>query len=672
MSFGIGFYIHGITVTERDNQTHIDHLPNGFLSDFLADTNRAFGTSKIELNMFAYCYSSGNQLVVDNFFLPDLMFILTTIRTIKYRRTNVSYISKLEEQLKANSWLKNIGTAHALEFDTERLKDFNLIPKDHQEEFFNVYCNNVPRYNLRGYLLAAAPGAGKTFTSLALMRCLDHKRPVIIFSPKVAIYGVWEANLLKYTTFKPTYYISDRDKQKTFVANKNYYIFHYEDLELATSLLPWLRESNIIIDESHNFTDLDAKRTKLLVDFCIKSGSSNVLFMSGTPLKSIGSDAIPIFRSIDPYFNDAAAKRFSGLYGKSISRAVAVLANRIGMITYKVEKDAIRDVKPIEQDILVKFKGSEQYTLDNIKIELRAFIAERSAYYKANRELYQKYFDDAITYMRDALKGHDRELNTYMSYIAMIRRNYDPATMKDIVKFCNRYEKTVIIPSLPASMRANFKDAKSVVKYVDLKIQGEALARVIGKRRTDCVVDMIPHVGLPDIIANGIKKTIVFTSYVEAADATAKYLKELGFNPRIVYGDTTHDLSNITRDFANDPDINPLIATFKSLSTAVPLIMANTIVMLDQPFRHYIIDQTIARVDRLGQDTQTYIYNALLFTGETPNISTRSKDIMEEAKVMVEAIMGVKVDELTIATEDMAMDYIPLDTHVGLPNSLTW
>lgn len=672
MSFGIGFYLHGITVTELNNQTLIEHLPNGFMSDFLSDVNRAFSTSKIELNMFAYCAPNGTRLIIDNFFLLDLMFILKTIRGIKYRRSNLAYLDKLESQLLEFSWLRDIGNSTSLTFNTERLKDFNLIPLDHQTAFFNIYCNNVPRYNLRGYLLAAAPGAGKTFTSIALMRCLDNKNPVVIFSPKVAVYKVWEDNLLKYTTFNPTYYISDRDRNKSFLADKDYYIFHYEDLELATSLLPWLRRCNIIIDESHNFTDLDAKRTRLLVDFCIKSDSRNILFMSGTPLKSIGSDAIPIFRSIDPYFNDTATKRFSALYGKSVSRAVAVLANRIGMITYKVEKDAIRDVKPITQDILVNFKGAEQYTLDNIKIELRAFIAERGAYYKANRELYQKYFDDAIAYMRDVLKGHDRELNTYMSYIAMIRRSYDPATMKDIVKFCNRYEKTVIIPTLPLNMRANFKDAKSVVKYVDLKIQGEALARVTGKRRTDCVVDMIPYVGLPDIIANGIKKTIVFTSYVEAADATAKYLKGLGFNPRIVYGDTTHDLSNITKDFANDPDINPLIATFKSLSTAVPLIMANTIVMLDQPFRHYIIDQTIARVDRLGQDTQTYIYNALLFTGDTPNISTRSKDIMEEAKVMVEAIMGVKVDELTIATENMAMDYIPLEMHEGLSPSLTW
>jgi hypothetical protein len=73
--------------------------------------------------------------------------------------------------------------------------------------------------------------------------------------------------------------------------------------------------------------------------------------------------------------------------------------------------------------------------------------------------------------------------------------------------------------------------------------------------------------------------------------------------------------------------------------------MANSIIMLDQPFRHYIIDQTIARIDRLGQDTQTYVYNALLNTGDISNISTRSKDIMEEAKSLVEAIMGIKVPE---------------------------
>jgi hypothetical protein len=112
-------------------------------------------------------------------------------------------------------------------------------------------------------------------------------------------------------------------------------------------------------------------------------------------------------------------------------------------------------------------------------------------------------------------------------------------------------------------------------------------------------------------------------------------------SPMAVYGKTNADLNATIKQFEADIDINPLIATFQSLSTAVPLVMADTMIMLNSPFRTYIYEQAISRIHRLGADTQTTVYVMHLDTGDKPNISTRSADIMQWSKEQVEAIMGI-------------------------------
>lgn len=65
-----------------------------------------------------------------------------------------------------------------------------------------------------------------------------------------------------------------------------------------------------------------------------------------------------------------------------------------------------------------------------------------------------------------------------------------------------------------------------------------------------------------------------------------------------LYGETNKDLSSIIKLFRDDPKINPVVATFKSLSAAVLLIMTDTCVMLNSPYRDHVRRQTISRVNR--------------------------------------------------------------------------
>lgn len=86
------------------------------------------------------------------------------------------------------------------------------------------------------------------------------------------------------------------------------------------------------------------------------------------------------------------------------------------------------------------------------------------------------------------------------------------------------------------------------------------------------------------------------------------------------------------------------------------MTMADVMITVDTPFRDYIFQQTVARINRLGVTTQTHVYVAQLDTGEIPNISQRTTDILKWSAEQVSLITGYTVpfelnDEM-IALED--------------------
>ena len=202
-----------------------------------------------------------------------------------------------------------------------------------------------------------------------------------------------------------------------------------------------------------------------------------------------------------------------------------------------------------------------------------------------------------------------------------------------------------------------------------MTILGEALGSVLGKIRVQCNVDVALAienvvreknttkekviVSTTDLINNASKKTIFFTSYVEVVKALQEKCIALGFKPLVVYGDTNKDLVNIVKEFDQNKDANPLIATFQSLSTAVPFVMANNVIMLNNPFRPHEYQQAEARAARIGQDSVVDVTDVFLDTKGVPNISTRSKDILDWAAENVAAMLGVKVDIEKTVTESI-------------------
>ncbi|SAK58981.1 replicative DNA helicase [Caballeronia arationis] len=504
-----------------------------------------------------------------------------------------------------------------------------------------------------------------TYMGIALGLQL-HADVVIIVCPSRAVKKVWEETIVTQFKRPQPYWHSKmgtppKPKQK-------YYIVHYDSPESLQRFMEFAKTQSwhkpvILLDESHGLNEESALRTQLFIDLCALTRCQFVLWESGTPVKAIGGEMAPLFRTIDPLFDPDAQARFRAIYGKASARANDILSHRLGKVTYKVDSNNVVKISVHHPESKIKIPNGDQYTLASIRSEMRSFIDERIKHYTSNMRMYERMFENALSYFYKTLVTSEQKdaFKTYEKNIKLIRKGYDPSLMKDAATYCNNYEKKVIIPALPKDLKGDFKTSKSVVKYHKLKVQGEALGRILGRKRAQCVIDMIPYMGLEQKIDTGLKKTLMFTSYVTAVDAAADYLKQRGYGPLRVYGETNNELAQMVTEFGKNEDANPMIATYQSLSSAVPLVMANTMVMFNSPFRSFEYDQAVARCKRLGQDEDVYVYDIVLDTGEEPNISSRTIDIMHWSREQVDEILGFENTQL-IAAEAM-QDMSPVEQH---------
>lgn len=484
---------------------------------------------------------------------------------------------------------------------------------------------------------------------------------VVCVCPKNAVHRVWEGEIK--ARFKHPQKTWNSIDDGPVEHDTKYFICHFNALGRLITLLQQHHGHRVVIllDESHNLNEEESLQSQLFVRLCEITHTQHVIWSSGTPVKAVGREATPLFRTIDPFFDDDAQRRFKAIYGKSASRANDVLRARMGRVHYHVSASQVLEFTTVYKDVDVVLNNGMDYTLKAIRLDMVKYMKDRVAHYQSNMRHYVGLYEDALTIFEKTLTTREqhKDFDQYKRYVKMIRKHFDPKNMKDEAKFVNHYEKKVIIPALPSKeLRDSFKDTRSIVKYYLLKVQGEALGRVLGRARAQVHVDMVLHgqwfvhedgkrnpITLEEIIDYAEKKTLVFTSFIEAVDAVAEYTKQRGYSPLKVYGDTNSELPAIVSKFEKDEDANPLAATYLSLSTAVPLTMANNSVALNVPFRDYQYTQMVARTNRRGQDCQPYVWNVKLDTGDEPNISTRSHDILNWSRQQVGEILGTGLPE---------------------------
>lgn len=640
-------YFFGVSVKEENSKIYVKSL---HAKNFHADIDRIFKTSRVGKYMFTLI--GRTSFVIDSFFALELYYICDKIIKNRYRRSNVKDLKSLQEELMKNTWLGKTEKEFPPRLDFSRLKNLTLEPLEFQDRFLKHYDTTVPRYNLNGMLLAGTAGSGKTFITLALHECLNKDR-VVVICPKNAVYTVWQKSIL--SLFKKEQSVWIYDQRKPY-KNERFLIFHYEGLETAYDMIDEIMSvSNIgvTLDESHNLNEIVSLRTQRFIDFCDRLKCQDVILASGTPIKAMSLEAIPLFRAIDPLFTKEVEEKFRRMYAGNVSAVTELLSQRINNVSFKIEKTELNLDKPIFNELKVVIPDGERFTLKAIAIEMEAFITKQQKYYKSRIDQDTKDFFKLIEIAYNNIQQYrfnreeERLYSEYQTNLQFVMKSYKNGSImsasKEIVA-CNRYEKTKVIPNLSTKeQRDQFKEIRSIVKYVGLKIQGECLGRILGRQRIDVSIAMLPYIPFDEIFNSTEKKTVVFTSYVEVLENLNTQLKSDGLNPLVVYGKANDEVNTTVKAFERSSDLNPLIATYASLSTAVPLVMADTMIMVNVPFRDYVFQQAVSRCHRLGADTQVCVYTVSLDTGNEINISSRTLDILKWSQDQIEKIMDMDV-----------------------------
>lgn len=633
---------------------------------------------------------SYSRLVFSMFYLPDFYHAINTLLTdpkFKRRIRSGRELLAIRTELEKIPLIANIKTINETEpnaipkLDKSKLnKIFNNIKLfDYQDKFIDDCIWKSKLLGLNGYLLDAPPGAGKTAASISLMEVLDADT-IIVVCPKKAVNDVWDETINRIYKEPQSYSMSlpvlhGPSKPAGFDINDHFIVCHYESLGKLNDYLKSIKIPNkkyaVVLDESHSLNSHNSERSIQFRELVSKIDPIFCLWMSGTPIKALGTETMTMFATIDRLFDKSVYKSFLKVFGISGVYAISVMAHRLQLVRSEIKTNG-SGVEQYTHKVKVTLQNGADYTLKTISNKMIDYVKERKEYYQKNAKKYEDDFFSSIeVYRSRVVKGRGdtnffrADLEDYLSKAKTLHNGYSPTDPKhkQYVLECNYYEDKVIIPRLPNDVKKVFRKAKSVYKYVELTIMGEALGNILGKARSRCNADMVKQLvadakvisedgeiyqsNLPDLILNAQAKTIIFTDYVEVVKETEYQLKLKGFKPISIFGETTsgNGLALQTKIFKEDSEINPLITTYKTLSEAVPLTEANRVIFLNLPFRSGTYEQAVKRANRIGQTLDVDLFEVTLDTGEEPNISTRNEDILKWSEEQVALILGKKLPE---------------------------
>lgn len=598
------------------------------------------------------------EFTIHRFYIPDLLAILSQIEEVgSAYDVNMKAINNLVEIIN-NNIIKTSEVSINLDMN-EIPKFFKYEPLPVQLPAYEAYKNIRSINGSRGMILDGAVGVGKTYISLSLAKAL-HSEVTLIVAPLPTINKVWVESLSGDSMLykqKQSYCLVNKD---AVYNGEDYVLSSYENIKY---ILPIYIKNNInittlIVDEVHNFNDTKSNRTAELMDVVTKIPFIHTIPMSGTPIKASPRDLAPLFRIINSDFDNKLEHSFLKVYGHRGYLKTEVLRERYTNHTVVLKKSGIKIPPLTTPTVKIKITRGGEYTLKTISKNLRDYIIKRSKELKSKlpeyTDIYNRLYNQAKSkLLKDGVVkkiAFEKYEHTIKVIIAHYKENALQA-VSDEIKEANSFEKQYIEPALVGDDRKSFRDVKTIYKYLSLKVQGEALANIVMRARIDCYSNIASSFNIRSVVDSTVKKTLIFSNYTEVCEAAYTKSVSQKLEPVTVYGDTSKHLTRNVGIFINNKNSNPLITTYKSLSTGVPLIIANVIIIFGLPFRQYVFEQAVGRVWRTGQDKPTKAYIIELDTGDEPNITNRDFDIIDFFRKEVANITG-KDDSVIIGNSN--------------------
>lgn len=564
---------------------------------------------------------------------------------------NVSYRLSIRSRMPREyltRWKKRKDRLHAENQYSKNLKLQIVSVEEYPEQ--EIICIKVAHpselYVAEDYIVTHNTNMSLTFAELL------HSEKVLIVCPLPTFEKVWlksivlpgNDNLYQRPEENKLWHV----KSPSAYNNEKFILVHYEGLENIYGILSKIAgpKTTIIVDESHNFADTKSKRTVLLQDIIDRSFTKNLFLLSGTPIKSYSTEVINMAKFIDGRLKGKLYERLYSVYANPNKFFKSILPNRYSDMTYVIEKKETKLDPIIKTYVPIKLKNGNEYTLPYIREQMRIFIEKRIKEINDAMPKYQEVYRMCIETARQ--NGFDKKskytIRQYEDLVSIIQKNYKSNNLgfiKNEMALANTIEKE-IKKFLPPELARQWDEVKTIIKYPLLKIQGECLGLIVMGARIKCHVDMASNLDLSALVNSTIKDTIIFSNYIQVCEAARINVTNRGYKPALVYGELSKYLNREVKAFIDNKDVNPLITTYKSLSTGVPLINANVIIALDLPFRMYIFEQAVGRAWRVGQDSQVVVYIPSLDTDNVPNINQRNLDIISFFNEEVEALTGIK------------------------------
>lgn len=611
-----------------------------------------FGINYTKLSQFMYKHEKINKrdMKITNLEVP-LFFALEIYKIFIDMGSyyNLPYYKIVADKIYKNTWISKYEKRNKIHVNSNmsNLSNLAFMPQPYQKEFIDQYQTLKYVYDLEGYILSFDQGLGKTFTSIGIYETMPYEiSQVIIVAPNSTLQANWALEIKQYY---PKYKDNDELwKKDVYVYNNNKFKYNPDckfvivNMDSIPKIYQYAKKSGvmIIVDECHNFRNMNSLRSKDLIKLKQITQSKDCLLLSGTPIKATPDELIPALMMIDPYFSQDMAEIYKKAFDDDSATISSVVKARYGRVIYrKTKEEALALPKKNILDLELSIPNWQDYTVAKCKKDIKEIFRAKYEEKYANIKPLMNEYNEFVAKYSTATTYETKQYLKYINMTTQTGRDMDIHEYRQEVY--KTFLKDYVYPNI--TDQNDFKRLKYVESqyiYMRESAMGYAIGQVLPKARTNVYIDLYKNNKdkIIRMINDCSKKTIIFSPFLGVVNYINDDLAKSGIGSVKIIGETK-DRMDVALKFKNEDVIDVLCATTQTLSTGVTLTEASQMFFFGTPFRSADFNQACDRIYRIGQTSDVYIYTVLLQSPQK-NITQRIKEIMDWSDAMFNSLIN--------------------------------